>query len=408
MSSTRPPELEVRAPRHPDEIGFANDLMAKVYYRNYYEGLQQIRVFAKGYPGNRPEYTRLAYWNGELAGTLRVTADTIRLGEARLHMGGLGWVSTAEEHRHKGVARELILDTLQFLRTRGFHVAMLFGIPNFYHRFGFTTTLAEYQIDLATVDATAAPAHGLRVRRIKPGDVPLIQRFHNHSDACTACSLIRIAPHISNRWDQWKEARVLTDDRGKVLAYFVPRRTAEGLNIDEIGFQDRSLCGPLLHACAAMATEEVTQQLRFHAPPEHPFIQYLLQFRSRHEMQVLRDEGGMMAFVNLGETLESMIPEWEAQLQISALRTLHVETTLVVDRVPYRVRAHRGALDITPAPGQNKFSLTKPELMHLLTGYRYLDDILAQRRRILTPESRLLLQALFPKRSPYVWQLDRF
>jgi hypothetical protein len=46
--------------------------------------------------------------------------------------------------------------------------------------------------------------------------------------------------------------------------------------------------------------------------------------------------------------------------------------------------------------------------MHLVTGYRFLDDVLAQRRRILSPEARLLLAALFPKRTPYVWLLDRF
>ena len=40
--------------------------------------------------------------------------------------------------------------------------------------------------------------------------------------------------------------------------------------------------------------------------------------------------------------------------------------------------------------------------------HRYLEDVLAQRRRILSPEARLLLAALFPKCSPYVWLLDRF
>lgn len=405
--SEAPPELEIRAPRHRDEVAFANELMAKAHRGNYYESLRKIQSLA-AYPNHRPEHTRLAYWNGELAGTLRITADTIRIGEARLQMGGLGWVSTAEEHRHKGIARELVADTMNHLRARGFHVAMLFGIPNFYHRFGFHTVLGEHEVRVATLDSLAAPHAPCRVRPIKPGDVPTIQRLHNASDNATACSIIRIAPHLTLKWDRWKQARVLTDDRGKVTAYFVPRRTPAGLQIDELGLAERAHCGDLLHACALIAQEELAQDICFHVPPGHPFVQHLLHIRSRHEAQHTRDEGGMMAIVNLGETLESMLPEWDAQLQASAARSLRVEATLMIDRVPCRLRANKGALDIAIAPGANKCSLTQAEFTQLLTGSRYLDDILSQRRRILSPEARLLLTALFPKRTPYVWLLDRF
>ena len=404
--SSRPSELEIRAPRNTDETHFAHDLMAKAH-GSYYQSLRRVQALT-GYPNHRPEFLRLAFWNAELAGALRVTSDTIRIGEARLHMGGLGWVSTAEAHRHKGIARELIADTMHFLRARNYHVAMLFGIPNFYHRFGFTTTLGQYATEVQTVAAVTAPAGDVRIRQIKPGDIPILQRLHNAADASASCSLIRIAPHITLRWEQWRDARVLCDPKGKVLAYFCPRRTADGLMIDEAGLADRALCGPLLHACAQLATEEFAERIRFHAPPEHPLIQFLHQYRSRHETQIVRDEGGMMAFLNLGETLESMLPEWEQQVQNSAIRALRVETTLVIGRTPFRIRANKGALDIATAVGPNKCGLSEEELMQLLTGHRYLEDVLAQRRRILSPEARLLLAALFPKRSPYVWLLDRF
>lgn len=405
--SNRPAELEIRGPRNRDEVNFANELMAKTHGPNYWEALRKVQTHA-GYPNYRPEFTRLAYWEGELAGTLRVTSDTIRLGEARLHMGGLGWVSTAETHRHKGIARELLADTMNFLQARGYHVAMLFGIPNFYHRFGFATALGQYETGVSTEEAMAAPHAQYRMRTVKPGDIPAIQRLHNLNDAATACSLVRIAPHISLRWDRWKDARVLTDERGKVFGYLVPRRTGEGLLIDETGVAERGACGALLHASACVAAEEIAQEIRFHAPPEHPLMQYLLQFRSCHETHITRDEGGMLAFVNTSEALESMAPEWESQLAASAVRSLRVEATLMVDRVPYRVRANKGAIDVSVAVGANKVGLSQAELMHLVTGYRFLDDVLAQRRRMLSPEARLLLAALFPKRTPYVWLLDRF
>lgn len=407
MNSSPPPGLTVRPPIHRDEIAQADELMAKISSGNYYDALRRVQSHT-AYPNHRPEYTRLAHIDGELAGALQVTADTIRLGEARLHMGGLGWVSTAEQHRHKGVARELIVDTMQFLRARGFHVAMLFGIPNFYHRFGFTTTLAQYQVNLATTDALAVPHRNLRARLARPGDIPAIQRMHAATDTTTACSLIRVGLHISSRWDLWHEARILHDDQGRVLGYFVPRRAPESLVIDEIGAADRASRDDVLHACAQLAADDLVPQLRFQVPAGHPYHHYLSQFPSRHESVLVRDEGGMMAFLNLGETLESMLPEWEAQLADSAVRTLRVEVTLVIGRATFRVRANRGAIDIAPVAAANKFGLSEAELMQLMTGYAYLDDILAQRRRMLTPEARQLLAAIFPKRSAYVWPLDRF
>ena len=115
-----------------------------------------------------------------------------------------------------------------------------------------------------------------------------------------------------------------------------------------------------------------------------------------------------MALVNLGETLESMIPEWESQLSRSALFQERTEVTLLVDKKPFRIRANRGAIDVTPQSGDNKVSFGDAEFTQLLSGYRYLDEVLATRRRILTPRGRAFLEVLFPKRTPFVWPVDHF
>lgn len=79
-------------------------------------------------------------------GALHLTTDTIRIGEARLKMGGLGWVATSARHRKRGIGRKLIEDALAYMREHGYHVSMLFGIPNFYHRFGDASALIDYTI----------------------------------------------------------------------------------------------------------------------------------------------------------------------------------------------------------------------------------------------------------------------
>lgn len=402
------PKLTLRGVTTDDELAMANDLMGRVHFQEYSPGARWLRESGAGYPGFRREHTRIAILQGQLAGALRLTTDTIRIGEARLRMGGLGCVTTAGPYRHQGVARELILDTLRYMRAHKYHVSMLFGIPNFYHRFGFATSLSEYATVISVREALDVEHLPCKPRDFKPGDIRAVQKIHEDNDAHIPCSLVRGAAHIANQWHRWKETQVLMDEKGRVLAYYVPALLEDELQILDLGTHNYRFCGSLLHACARKAREQSCARIRFLAPPSHPLMQYLLRFRSVQETRIPRNEGGMMAFADLGETLESMIPEWELHLQNSELREQDVEVTLLIDRNPIRLRAHRGALGIAAVSGANKVSLTTLDLVHLVTGFRYVEEILAAERRILTPSARALLETIFPKRHPYVWHNDRF
>lgn len=401
-------ELMLKGAETDEEVHVASDLMAKAHCRDYFAGLDWLTTISAGYPGFRREHVRIVLSAGELIGALRVNMETIRIGEARLRMGGLGFVTTAPHRRGSGVARALMLHTLRYLEEQRCHVAMLFGIPNFYQRFGFAATLAEYAIQAPVVTSLEAPCADYRTRPGKPGDIRAIQRIHAANDADTTCSIVRSAAHISNQWDRWKSVQVVTNNQGKVLGYFVCRQEEEEIAVEETGTVDLGTCAAVLRACAKVGADACLPRLRFRLPPPHPMAHYLLLHKSLHEMRIMRDSGGMMAIVNLEETLESMIPEWESLLAQHPARDWREEVTLLIDRMPYRVRAFRGAIDVAPVSGKNKVSLSRTDAVHLLTGYRHVEDILATQHRVLTPNARALIAVLFPKRTPFVWPLDRF
>ena len=401
-------ELVLKGVESEEELCLANELMAKVHYLDAFEGLQWLRSCGAGYPEFSPEHTRIALFRGELAGALRLTTHTIRVGEARLKMGGFGWVTTAGPYRNKGVAVALISDTMRYMRGQRYHVSMLFGIPNFYHRFGFASSLAEYACVVQAREALEAPDPHWRMRRGKPRDIRAIAKLHDACDGGVACSVVRSGAHLTNGWEQWRHVRVITDTKGKVRAYFLAQVHQEELNVVETGLSGRQDCAALLRAAAKVAGEARVGRIRFHGPPGHPLQQYLLQYKTTHEMNLTRVDGGMMAIVNLDEALESMIPEWESRLLCSVARDYRTECTLLVDRKPYCLRAHRGSIAISLGFGKNKLSLSQAELLHLLTGYRYLGEILSVHRRAIDAQGRALLRAIFPKRAPYVWHPDRF
>ena len=70
----------------------------------------------------------------------------MRCGSALLKMGGIGGVGTNEKHRMKGYSRHVMEDSTALMTEHGFDVAMLFGIANFYPKFGYATALSESRI----------------------------------------------------------------------------------------------------------------------------------------------------------------------------------------------------------------------------------------------------------------------
>ncbi|MEK7793226.1 MAG: GNAT family N-acetyltransferase [Candidatus Hydrogenedentota bacterium] len=408
VNAERKQQISIRGVQSDDELKLANDLMAKGHQVNYFSASEWFEGAGAAYPGYRPEHTRIALCDGELAGALRLTTETIRLGEARLKMGGLGWVTTAPRHRHKGVGTALIRDAFAYMRAHRYHVSMLFGIPNFYHRFGYATVLPDYAIEIDVSPDRPEISATRRVRDVKPGDIGALRRVHEANDADVPCSLLRSSGTFSNKWDLLKVGRVLTDASGKVLGYALGRPRETGMEISELGALLGEDQPELLSMCSAWAHEMCRGTLRFLTPPGHPFSHYLESFASRHETRRAEGQGGMMAFVDVGETLETAIPEWEERLRRSALGSERAEVTLQVDKIPYRVRATRGAIDVSPIAGTNKVGFSGRDLMRVFTGYIRTEDLLAQERRNITAAARHLLATLFPKRDPYVWPLDRF
>lgn len=401
-------ELVLKGVENDEELRLASDLMAKAHCRDYFTGLHWLETIGAGYPGFCREHVRIGIWKGEIVGALRLNFETIRLGEARLRLAGFGWITTCARFRGKVVVRALMGHTMRYLVEQRCHLAMLFGIPHVYRRFGFATALEEHAV-LINVSETVPPrCPAFKMRDGKPGDIRAIQRLHEASDAGVACSVVRSAGHISNQWDRWRGVKVLTDQSGRVFAYFV-REAADGeMIVEEAAAESTSACDALLAACLRVAASESRTCIRFRVPPAHPLSEYLSPHALPQDTHAESGREGMMALVNVEETFESMIPEWENLIAAHEARDWRIEVTLVVDRVPYRVRTMRGAVDVARVSGQNKVSLYAQELVQMLTGTRRVEEILDAERRLLTTPARELIALLFPKRSPFVWPLDRF
>lgn len=402
------PEVIIRGVSSPEEHEKARSLIFTTFYQDDPDGFHRMHQFLNLIPDFPDDHTRILLIDNQIAACLTLFTYTIRLGESRLKMGGIGYVATAPAFRRCGYAARLMDDTLRYMAEKKYHVSTLFGIVDFYHRWGYSSVLPEYSIDIAVDEALACTAANGRERKIKAGDLSAIQRIHLKNDTGSAGSIIRFAGHYNSRWDVWKNARVLMDDQGKIVAYYLGNVYGNQYRITEAGILDGLWSGPLLHACARRGKDSFVSNLLFHLPPAHPLAASFLLYQSDHKTTVFRNRHGMMTVVDLQETLEAMVADWEYRIGNLFESALCAEVTLLIDKEAYRIRCNRGFIDVAKTTGNNKVSLNRIELIHLLTGYRYPEEILSTKKHVLPRSALLLLDALFPKRHPYIWTLDRF
>ena len=131
-------------------------------------------------PGNSlPTVGRL--WveaGGEMVSELWLVDVTVRAWGGTLRSAGVAGVATPKPHRMKGHARRLMEACEPFTGRPGISKsARLFGIPDFYHRFGYATICPEYEV---RIDLDALDSESRKPRLSKTSG----QRIGGASPAC--------------------------------------------------------------------------------------------------------------------------------------------------------------------------------------------------------------------------------
>ncbi len=160
--------------------------------------------------------------DGEVASWLWVLDQPTRLLGQTVRMGGIGGVNTKESHRMKGYARRLLSDTVSYMTEQGYDVTMLFGIPDFYDKFGYMPCIPAYSVTLVTREAERAgeAAKGWKVRPMTEDDYAFVVRVSNAANADRSASLIRYKGkwsgfrHGSDWWTK-ATAAVVEDPKGR-------------------------------------------------------------------------------------------------------------------------------------------------------------------------------------------------
>jgi YD repeat-containing protein len=169
--------------------------------------------------------TQLAFVDGSTGvpvDACTLTIDDLEVyvdSEATMRVAGIGNVETLPSHRRRGLATALMSRTIDHMRARGFAASLLYGIDDFYDRFGWRDCGDERWVVIDRERALVAGNELPTVRAMHVGDRDALQRVYHASASRVPGSICRRA--IDEVWTRLDVSDVLVteDAAGRVIGY---------------------------------------------------------------------------------------------------------------------------------------------------------------------------------------------
>jgi hypothetical protein len=360
----------------------------------------------------------------------------MRIGRAVVRMDGIGGVNTLEECRNRGYSRYVIESTLRHMRDeRGAALAMLYGIRNYYPKFGFATAGPDHFLILPAVKAGEAdtlPA-GWQVRPGTLADLLTLHRLYTEFTEKSVGAAVRtegagswagLTRHVPERGGA--ELRIVEDGIGTARGYLwrnpdhwyvrqLERAYPEALVLGEAVAADPAAADVVLAAGRAWAAEpqpdreQPTTKLLLASPPEGVLAEAAL-YQDAETVQRWELCGGSMAAVlDTERLLRFLEPELSHRYAAVgspkagplALRTAAGEVVLEFSAGSVRVAAAGTEAEI-------EVTLPSPALGRLALGAFPPGGLLSRLPAPPTDAAAELLAILFPQRRPHLHLPDRY
>lgn len=350
--------------------------------------------------------------DGRSISRLWVVDKSMRIGGGQVRIGGISTVGTEEAHRGKGLAGKVMEAALKLMEREGFHASILHGIPDFYHRFGYTVCIPEYETRIATIDAERAkPGHTLRPP--VESDLPAIARLYNAENAARNGTVVR----DPSTWKGFPRSagffmkpgvRVAVDARERLVGYVVYDDDKGRCRASEAGGQGGEVLGSVLRFLAQRAVELRKEDVFLALPPDHPLSLHCRKFGCEARIHYPRNGEFMGLIVNFRPFMEN-VAEALGRFSETPLPDGRVDFATDKGRCAVQVAERRGSLlEESRFEEEDQVRISQGPLLQLLMGYRSVADLHGTGELLGSAERLDLLSAWFPLRNPCMYWPDRF
>jgi hypothetical protein len=327
---------------------------------------------------------------------------------------------------------------------------MLYGIIDFYPKFGYATAGPDHRIELTNLSEPPPMPAGWWVRPFTPADLPTVRRLYDQGTAAGVGAAVR-SPE-ARCWSRLAapgnesppDCRVIEDSSGAVHAYAWRARwhwyvdmleRAQPPNafvLGEVMADGPASADALLAACRAWAVEESAERpepierVLLALPPEGHVAAAAMHQSARFVQRYTRCGSSMARVLDVHRLLEALKPELARRLQAAGSRfagtllfrtdlgdaalTINPEGIGVAGGDPSVSSVSPGAAPDAGGHDPDRLEVRLPQtaLARLALGAFPPGDLLDRLEDPVDRRARALLEVLFPLCHPHMHLPDRF
>lgn len=333
----------------------------------------------------------------------------------KLRVAEMGIVGTQAKHRGQGLMRRLIEDFDKTLDAEKFDLAVIQGIPGFYHRFGYHYALPlENHINMPLHLIPEAPENGAySFHRARVADIPFLlqedQIYRDHYSIATfrdEANWKYLLTHSLNT-EYGSDFWIMKHQDNPHFYCRIPKQGfGSGLILSEVSENiTYEALGHLLVFCKKLADERKKPYIRLNLHPESTAGQMAMSMGA--------EQGKIYAWQikipNVLRLLNSMRPVLEKRVEASSFQKFSGTLRLNFYNMKIDLRWVEGGLEnVFPGEGDcmDTFSINADLFPALCLGHRTWREIKYIRPDISpsSGKSRLLIETLFPPRKSWIYE----
>ena len=400
-----PGRLELIAP-DPRLHGEAMiDLIAKCF-GNYFRMRDDCR---KGYVRNSHydwQVSRIGLIDGRIVTHYGVWGYDMRIGAARVRVGGIAGVATHADSRKHGLMAKTAAATIEAMSQAGYDMTVLFGIPNFYHRFGYVRAWPHRRWTVKTNDLPKdRPTVQLRTFKLSRREKwrRQMEALYNREYARLTGTAVR--PTYRAPGDSRDVCHYWLDGRDKMAGYVVVRGEEDRLRCQET-------CGDVeqvLRILGRLARRDGRREVRFESLPyDHPLCKRLRQGNCRVESYYSKSGGAMIRTLSLRSTLEKLTGELARRLKESHLATWRGRLLIADSREKVVLAVNRSKVRIAEDSRAPNAIAGGEEIAQLLISADEPAEIIEAGKMRTAGQGRQVAAVMFPNQHPILMKGDEF
>ena len=330
-----------------------------------------------------------------------------RVGGQILRLGGIGGVSTDNDHRFQGYSRRVMTNAFRWMRANGFDVSQLYGISSFYPKFGFAPAFPGITATMALRDAESVSPAVYRLAEFdRDQHLAGVLELYQDNNARRTGTILRDAGWAARHGQYWNTKacwQVVLNRRGRLAGYVIYDSAYPAVTLLEVGFAAPAVFPDVLRFTAGLALARRVERIGFVLPIDHEFIEFCKPLGITLEQRYRHDGGAIVRLIDAASALRKLAPELGPRLRGKGALTLCTN----LGDVSLSWSGKILTVEDGPAAGPSA-SLPQWALAQLIYGYRRPSALANE--GVLTAPTRALaaLERLFPLQAHFFYVVDEF